>query len=144
MTVATDPDTTELHLDEGLLGFRDARRFRLVDLDRAGTFQVLESLDREDLSIVVCAPWVFFPEYVADIGEDEERWLELSDPSEAVLLTPVVIDTDQKSFHLNLLGPIVFNARTRRGKQVVLAESGHPARATVSLDRALDDVEGSS
>lgn len=140
MTAAIDPeapdatDEGELRFDDGIPGFPDARRFRLVGLDDVGTFQVLESLDHEGLSLVVCPPWIFFPDYVAELGEEDEEALELSDPSDAVLFTPVVIDTDERCFHLNLLGPIVINARTRRGRQVVLAQSGYPARATVSLD----------
>lgn len=125
-----------LEFDHGIPGFPDARRFALRDLDEAGTFQVLESVDDPALSIVVCPPWLVVPDYEADLPDTDRSELDLEDAADAALFCAVTVDEEQRAFHLNLLGPFVVNTRTRRGRQVVLADSGHPARHTVYLDAA--------
>ncbi len=123
-----------LRFDEGIPGFPEAREFVLHDLDEAGTFQVLQSVENPEIALVVCSPWLLVPDYEAVLSEDDERELALTDPDDAVVFCAVTLDEAARAFHLNLLGPFVVNARTQRGRQVVLTESGHPVRHTVHLD----------
>jgi flagellar assembly factor FliW len=132
--MTTVDDQQVLVFPDGIPGFASARRFVLSDLDEAGTFQMLRCLDADDLSMVVCVPWLLFPEYQANIGDEEERHLELERPEDAVVFCPVTVEPEERAFHVNLLGPFVVNARTRRGRQVVLADSGYPTRASFHLD----------
>ncbi len=127
-----------LRFDDGIPGFPEAREFVLGDLDEAGTFQVLQNVGNPEIALVVCSPWLLVPDYEAVLAEDDERELELTDPDDAVVFCAVTLDEAARAFHLNLLGPFVVNARTQRGRQVVLTESGHPVRHTVYLDD--DDV----
>lgn len=130
----TIDDEQVLEFPDGIAGFADARRFVLSDLDEAGTFQVLQCVDDPDLSMVVCVPWLLFPDYSADLGDEEQASLGLERAEDAIVFCGVTVDTEERAFHVNLLGPFVVNARTRRGRQVVLADSGYEARATVRLD----------
>lgn len=132
--MATVADNQVLEFPDGIPGFPDARRFVLHDLDDEGTFQVLQCLEDEALSMVVCVPWILFPDYQADIGNAEDHGLELDSPDDAIVFCGVTMDQEERAFHVNLLGPFVVNARTLVGKQVVLADSGYSARATVHLD----------
>lgn len=134
--MATVGEDQVLEFPEGIPGFPDARRFVLNDLDEVGTFQMLQCLDDESLSMVVCVPWILFPDYQADIGGDEERHLGLEQPEDAIVFCGVTMDAEERAFHVNLLGPFVVNARTLHGRQVVLADSGYSARETVRLDDA--------
>lgn len=132
-----EPASTEsvLEFPDGIPGFPSARRFVLTDLTDAedGPFQVLQSLDDPDLSMVVSVPWPFFPDYAPDLDEGDRAELELDDPEDAVVFCAVTADPDAGTFFLNLLGPFVVNARTRRGRQVVLADPEQPTRAPVAL-----------
>lgn len=130
----TIEDRQVLEFPEGIAGFSDARRFVLEDLDEHGTFQVLQCLDDPEVSLVVCVPWLLFPDYQADLSDDEQERLALERAEDAVVFCGVTVDSQERAFHVNLLGPFVVNSRTRQGRQVVLAESGHEARATVRLD----------
>lgn len=128
------PDST-LDFADGIPGFPAARRFVLTNLtdDEDGPFQVLQSVEDPELSMVVSVPWPFFPDYAPEIGDTDRADLELSDPEDAVVFCAVTTDPDGGAFYLNLLGPFVVNARTRRGRQVVLADADLPSRAAVPL-----------
>ena len=127
------PDEQVLHFPEGIPGFSDSRRFALVELGEDSAFQVLQSLDEPDVSMVVSVPWIFFPDYAPVIDDADQRDLEIESPDDAVLFCTVTLDESGDEVFLNLLGPFVVNTATRRGRQVVLADASQPVRALVSL-----------
>lgn len=131
--MTTPGDVPVLHFRDGIPGFPTARRFVLADLDEAGEspLQALRSLDEPDLELVVAVPWLFFPDYAPELGKADQRDLGLDDPDDAVVFCAVSADADSDQVYLNLLGPFVVNARTRQGRQVVLADPDQPARAPV-------------
>ena len=118
---------------DAIPGFPDARRFVLRDLDEHGTFQLLESVDTPDLSLVVCVPWMFFPDYAPEIDEEVQRQLALERVEDAIVFCSVTAEPDQDELYLNLLGPFVVNVATQQGRQVVQADVDLPARAPVPL-----------
>lgn len=116
---------------DAIPGFPAARRFLLRDLDEQGTFQLLESLDTEGLSLVVCVPWIFFPDYAPEIDDDLQRELAITSAADAIVFCSVTAEADE--LYLNLLGPFVVNATTRQGRQVVQGDAAAPVRAPVPL-----------
>lgn len=124
-----------LEFPDGIPGFPSARRFVLTDLtdDEDGPFQVLQSLDDPELSMVVAVPWPFFPDYAPAIDETDRVDLGLEEAEDAIVFCAVTADPDAGTVFLNLLGPFIVNARTRRGRQVVLTDPEQPARAPVAL-----------
>lgn len=132
--LAADDSAPVLHFRDGIPGFPDAIRFLLADVDEAGEspLQVLRSLDRPDLEMVVAVPWLFFPDYAPELGEADQRDLGIDDPEDAVVFCAVSADPDSDQVYLNLLGPFVVNAHTRQGRQVVLADPDQPARAPIA------------
>ena len=132
----SDVDVAEesvLVFEEGIPGFPGSRRFALVNVADDSAFQLLQSLDEPDVAMIVTVPWLFFPEYAPELSELERRELQLEGKEDAVIFSAVTLDADQSTISLNLLGPFVVNAKTRRGRQVVLADSGYPVRATATL-----------
>ncbi|MEX1271335.1 MAG: flagellar assembly protein FliW, partial [Acidimicrobiia bacterium] len=67
----TQPSPTEapveLRFAEGIPGFPDHTRFTLVELADDGAFQLLQSLDDENVAMIVTTPWLFFPDYEMEI-----------------------------------------------------------------------------
>ena len=120
-------DEPILTFPEGLPGFPDTRRFVLTEFSGDGVFQLLTSLDRPDLSMVVMVPWLAFPDYGPEIGETDRVDLGIEDPSDAVVFCAVTADEEQ--LYVNLLGPFVVNRHTRVGRQLVLADQDLPVRA---------------
>jgi flagellar assembly factor FliW len=126
-------DAKVVTFTEPIAGFPQARQFVLSDLDPDGTFQLLQNLEDPELSLVVCLPWMFFPEYAPEIDEEIQTELDLSEPEDAIVFCSVTVEPDDEALYLNLLGPFVVNARTRRGRQVVQTDLSLPVRASVPL-----------
>lgn len=129
----TMTDDKILDFPDGIPGFPNCTRFILMDVVDDGVFQILQCVDDPDISLVVCVPWLFFPDYSPEISELDEQGLGLDSPDDIVLFTPVTIDADEPKIYLNLMGPFVVNSATRQGRQIVLVESDYPIRAPVTL-----------
>lgn len=124
----------ELRFSDGIPGFGQLHSFQLISLGDDTVFQLLQSTDEPDTSMVVVVPWIFFPDYEIDLPDDDQRRLGIDRPEDAVVFSPVTLAAEERMVYVNLVGPFVVNPRTGEGRQVVLAESDHPLRAPVSLD----------
>lgn len=121
-----------LQFDDGLLGFPEAKRFAMLDTHDTGVYFWLQSLDDPGLAFLSVVPWSFFPDYEPHLPEGEQASLGLRSASEAIVLCLLTVQRDQEAITANLLGPLVVNGTTRKGRQVVLAESGYPVRAPLA------------
>jgi flagellar assembly factor FliW len=122
-----------LMFPDGILGFPGSTRFGLVNDSEDAVFQLLQSLDDEDVALIVTVPWLFFPDYSPEISELERKQLRLESPEDAIVFCPVTLTGDPDTVYVNLLGPFVVNGETLEGRQVVLADSDYPVRAPVTL-----------
>lgn len=122
-----------LHFPEGLPGLPDLERFVIVDLREDGAFQQLQSLDNIDISMIVCVPWLFFPDYAPVLSDIEQAELELGSADDAILFVPVSFDSETRQVYLNLLGPFVVNTKTRMGRQLVLTGTDYSTRTPIEL-----------
>lgn len=125
-----------LEFEDGIPGFPEAHRFQLVELVEDGAFQLLQSVDDPDLAIVVGVPWLFFGDYAPELTDVDQQGLEIESEQDAVVFCSVTLDADRKTAHMNLLGPFIVNARTRKGRQVVLTDQDYPIRAPLPLGGA--------
>lgn len=122
-----------LEFDDGIPGFPDAHRFQLVELVDDGAFQLLQSIDDPDLAIVVGVPWLFFGDYSPELTDVDQAGLEIESEQDAVVFCAVTLDADRTTAHMNLLGPFIVNARTKKGRQVVLTDQDYPIKAPLPM-----------
>lgn len=115
----------------GIPGFPGFERYVLVEVVEDGVFQRLQSIDDPAVAMYVCVPWLFFPDYAPELSPVERAELAIAEPQEALVFCPVTLDPENDSVYVNLLGPFVVNGETRQGRQLVLAGSDYPARASV-------------
>ena len=133
---ASDLFEKALHFPDGLPGLPDLERFVIVELREDGAFQQLQSLDNIDISMIVCVPWLFFPDYAPVLSDIEQAELELETADDAILFVPVTIDSETREIFLNLLGPFVVNVKTRKGRQLVLTGTDYSTRTPIQLPGA--------
>lgn len=122
-----------LTFPDGIPGFPTATQWVLTDLVEDGAFQVLESLDDPDLSMVVGVPWLFFPDYAPDLADSEVQALGIDQPEDAILFCSVTVAEDGDGPTMNLLGPFVVNRHTHVGRQVVLGIDDAQVRAPLPI-----------
>lgn len=136
-------ESTVLEFPQGLLGFGDARRFALIDTHDSGVYYWLQSLDDPALAFLAAIPWPFFPDYEFELPDADRDALGLvetadgeaarsgepGDEGNTMVLCLLTVDPESHDITANLLGPLVINAQTRVGRQVVLADSDFTTRA---------------
>ncbi len=127
------PRTPEIVFEDGLIGFPDAHRFLLVQVDDA-TSDVFElrSLDEPGLGFVTVAPGSFFPDYAPELDDATAGRLGLHDAGDVLLLAVVTLGESGADATANLLAPVVVNQHTAHACQAVLSEQGWPLRAPLS------------
>ena len=109
------PADRTLHFPEGLIGFPEARRFALLDSNRPNSpFRRLLCLDDPELGFVVCDPASLWPGYTAALPPYEGGAENLA------VLAIVTIPKNPMEMTANLMAPLVVDARTRVGRQLVL------------------------
>lgn len=114
-----------------MAGFGEHRSYGLVELDGSGLLFSLRSLDDPGLRFLVVPPSAFFPDYAPEIDDDWVERLELRSAEEARVLLVVTPAERAQDATVNLLAPVVINARTRRAAQVVLS-ADLPVRAPLA------------
>ena len=102
----------------GLPGFPEARRFALFQHDQDSPFSWLACLDDPELAFVVTDPRLFFPDYAPGIPSRalEALGAEATGPFELL----AIANLRGERPCLNLAAPLVVDATSRRGVQVVL------------------------
>jgi flagellar assembly factor FliW len=117
--------------DEGLVGCPDWKHFVLEPEAVGPAIQLLRCLDATDVALYVTDPFTIVPEYEFEVGDADSAALDLTDPSDALVLVVLTVRSEPDAVTANLLGPLIVNVRTGRGRQLVLAESGYSVRHPV-------------
>jgi flagellar assembly factor FliW len=123
-------DDKLLTFPEGLVGFPGDTRFVMIEITDDEAYRWLQSVDDPTLSFLTVIPWHFFPDYEPEIDPLTQQELGLKVVTDAIVLCVVTIrEGSPVPVTANLLGPLVVNTVSRVGRQIVLADSGYPARA---------------
>jgi flagellar assembly factor FliW len=121
----------------GLVGCETWKRFvLLVDDEQDLPVAVLRCLDHPDVDLMVTDPSLALADYRVVLSAEDRNSIQLADGDAAQLYCTLTVNEDGW-VTANLLGPLVINPRTRRGKQLVLADSVYTTRHPVArLDEA--------
>ena len=113
-------DSALISMPEGMIGMSEYRSFCLIDHQPESVFKWLQSTREPDLAFLMIDPCDVVANYEFALPDWDVEYLQLQDEGEAVVMTTVTIDTQSGTISTNLLAPVVFNARTRLGRQVIL------------------------
>ncbi len=115
---------------QGLLGFPDSSTYVVIEVEDSPYFW-LQSVEEDDVAFLATSPFVFFPGYDLELGDEEQQRLEVDDPGQVEVLTLLTVHRageQPESITANLLGPIVVNTETRRALQLVLDNPDYTTR----------------
>lgn len=127
------PETSVMNFPDGVHGFEAHKRFVLVPAAREGLFW-MQSLAHKDICFLLADPFVVVPGYEVDLGATERLTLGLADPNDVLILAIVTLSPEQDAMPTaNLRGPIVFNVRTRVGRQVMTSSDSHDVKTPVDI-----------
>jgi flagellar assembly factor FliW len=113
-----------VRLPAGILGFEQHKEYMLLANPAEMPFAWLRVADSASLAFVVINPFVVMPDYAPDIPDTDAEFLDLKEPTDALLFSIVTLRGPNRAT-LNLKGPIVINRHTHTGKQVIIANASN-------------------
>jgi flagellar assembly factor FliW len=119
---ARTPHKNKVRIPTGLLGFEPIKDYVLTMNPGEAPFAWLHVDDGSSLAFVVIDPFIVLPTYHPDIPKMDVDFLQLTEATDAQLLSIVTINNDAPPT-INLKGPIVINRHTHIGKQVIIANA---------------------
>lgn len=139
--------TLEINDDEllsfpaGVIGFPSEQRFALVPHHGSGYIAWLQSASTPELAFPVVSAHAFGDKYpdVPVSGAAQEAGLE--GPDDALAVMVVLCALSNQPATVNLLAPIVVNATTRKGAQVILEGTRFSTREFFALPDAARSQE---
>jgi flagellar assembly factor FliW len=133
-------DDAVLDFPDGLPGLR-GQRWAFVAKSDDSPFYWLHSVEHDDVAVPVTSPWLFFSDYEVRVPEDEARSLGLHAPSDAYIVCVVRATEDLGETTINLAGPLIINAESRTGRQVLNDAGGYSVRHPLFSEVELNEVQ---
>ena len=113
-----------IHFAAGIPAFEKEHEFLIIPYGDDSPYSFLQSVKTPDLAFLMAMPHTFFPDYEVTIDDDVERELALNSPDDVLIYAVLTLSgSNIRDLTANLIAPIVINARTRKGKQIVLDRS---------------------
>lgn len=116
---------------EGIPSFERHRRFALIDDAKLGPFSWLQSLHDPLVGFLVIEAGLLVTDYEFDISDPDVELLGLDDPSDALVLSILVVPENVRAMTANLQAPVIVNPQRRIAKQVILTDERFPLRHPV-------------
>ncbi|NFI95840.1 flagellar assembly protein FliW [Clostridium botulinum] len=110
---------------KGILGFENLKEYILVDLKECEPFKLLQSLEDENVGLIVVSPFEFLKNYETKLNTEEIKRLEIRSEEEVALVTTVTLNSDPKKITTNLKAPLIINISNNLGEQIILDNSDY-------------------
>ena len=104
----------------GVLGFPEFRRWILLQASPQSVFFWLQSAEVPDLAFILVQPQLFFSDYQVRTQKEELCAISLDTATDGEVF--VICNRAGDTITANLQGPLVFNARTKQARQIVLCD----------------------
>lgn len=120
-----------IELPHGLIGFPELNQFILLNHDKDSPFKWLQSVDDGSIAFVLINPLLFKPDYTIEVTEAEVSDLGLNSEEDAVISVIITMPANPQNMTANLKAPLIFNLKNRKGKQIILNQSGFTTRHNI-------------
>ena len=125
-----------IRFPQGLVGFPDMTRYFLYADERIAPLAWLHSLDDPALAFLVVDPFLFYKDYEVQVKLPIALRRQMGEQADLRVLCIVTIRTDFAASTVNLLGPLVVNARNRNGWQIILEDENLSTRHRLFAETA--------
>jgi flagellar assembly factor FliW len=117
-TITLDP-SAEIAFPRGLIGFASETRFALIERDR-GAVSYLQSLITPGIALPVIDARMLQPTYPLGGSAELANAAGIPNADDMLALVVLAVDPQDRCLRANLLAPIVIDASSRKGAQVLL------------------------
>ena len=124
------PDDRIYEFYPGLGSFEDQHNYALL-IDDDSPIQWLQSLTDPEVCFPLADPFSFETDYELTLPDADSAVLGATDGEHLIVRAILTVRDPIEETTANLLAPIVLNAETRLGRQIVLQDSDYEIRAAV-------------
>jgi flagellar assembly factor FliW len=122
------PEDKIIAFRQGIPGFPAVHEFAILEFEDLRPFQYLQSLGDPPIALLIVNPFLFVPSYKFDLSPADMEELQCERPEEVSVFAVATIPADPEDATMNLMAPVLVNARERCGKQAILLEGSYPMR----------------
>jgi flagellar assembly factor FliW len=124
----------------GIPGFPNLRRWLALSTEEGGSYVWLQCIDDVKIALPTIDPYFVFEDYAPKLPAYASAALEIESPADFTILCVVVVSENAEEMTMNLFAPVVINLRTRRGRQIVLENSGYSVRHAIPRKATADST----
>jgi len=126
----TQPEQNEtiLFFEDGILGFEDIKRYKLIFSPDISPFIYLQSAQCDHPCFIVCDPVQFVPGYRLQYSRRIREELKAQSEEDIRFLAIATIPDNIRDITINLKSPIMLNIKNNLAKQWVTDEPDYPIR----------------
>jgi flagellar assembly factor FliW len=121
----TIDDQKIIHFENGIIGFPDLTDFALIyDAEKGNDVGIrwMQSIQEPAFAMPVMDPLLVKEDYNPEVEDELLKPLGGLDPDQLLVLVTVTVPKDIKKMTVNLKGPFVINAETRKACQIIIED----------------------
>ncbi len=124
-------DEKIIEFENGIVGFPELTQFALIhDADRGENAGIrwLQSMQEPAFAMPVVDPLAVKEDYNPEVEDEMLKKLGEITPDNLLVMVTVTVPADLTKMTVNLQGPIVINADTRKACQVIVDGDAYPVK----------------
>lgn len=123
-------DDKIIRFPAGIIGFPDLTDFALIhDVEKGvGGIEWLQSMQEPAFAMPVMDPLTVCEDYNPEIDDEILKPLGELNPDEILVVVTVTVPSDLTKMTVNLRGPIIINAATRKAAQVIIEDNTYAVK----------------
>ena len=127
------PEEKIITFDRGLIGLTDYKKFTILyDCEKEeSNVSWLQCVEEPTLALPVIKPWIVKEDYNPVVEDELLNHLGELTEDNLVLLLTMTVPTDIKQMSVNLKAPIIINADTRKGSQIICENQDYEVKYKV-------------
>lgn len=127
-------DEKVLEFPNGLIGFENYKKFAIMyDEESKGKTRIswLQSLEEPLLALPVIDPLAIVEEYIPVIEDELLETLGNPADEDLLFLLAMTVPSDMTKVTANMKAPIIINAATKKGVQLIVENEDYPVKFSV-------------
>lgn len=127
------PEEKIIHLDRGLIGLEQYKKYTILydEEKEDSNISWFQSCDEPTLALPVIKPWLVLDDYNPTVEDELLRNIgELTEDNLVILLT-MTVPEDISKMSVNCKAPIIINADTRKGAQIIAENDDYEVKFMV-------------
>lgn len=121
---------------KGLPGFEEEKSFVLLAIEGNEVFQVLQSTKTEKVAFIVTNPYSMIKEYTFKVDTPTIDLLEIQEERDVFVLSVLSLKEPFEASTINLQAPLIFQAMTKKAKQMILNDARYSMRHPIGSQPA--------